>query len=406
MTLAASVERQIGFLAQQEQVELTILMPCLNEERTLAECILKAFSSIQALSLNGEVLVADNGSTDGSVDVARKHGASVVHVQEPGYGAALIGGIKQARGKYVIMGDADCSYDFGDLGGFVHELRRGKDFVCGNRFAGGIERGAMPFLHQYLGNPVLSYLGKLFHGSNLGDFHCGLRGFAREKVLGLELQCPGMEFASEMIVKSSRAGLNISEVPTKLYPDKRDRKPHLRTWRDGWRHLRFLLLLAPKWLFFLPGIAMFVIGLLLAMPLFISGGLQLAGVGFGVHTVAYSLCSALIGSMLLQLSLGARKIGANLGLFQLNTLEKYSARCFSPERGLILGGTITLIGVWLAWLSLSAWTDAGFSKMHPESLMRLVLPSVFSILLGVQIIVGSLFNGMLDLYFSYYKKKS
>ena len=392
-------------LEDKTNLELTILMPCLNEERTLAECIEKAYASLQQLAIEGEVVVADNGSSDRSREIALNYGARVISVAERGYGAALKAGIEAARGRYVIMGDADCSYDFSAIGPFVAELARGNDLVCGNRFVGGIEPDAMPFLHRYLGNPVLSFLGKLFHGSNLGDFHCGLRGFHRERMLALGLQCPGMEFASEMIVKAARAGLRIAEVPTKLYPDKRDRKPHLNTWRDGWRHLRFLLLFSPKWLFLIPGLVLLLSGVAASASLFALGGVNLGGIGFGVHTGAYALCAALVGSMMVQLSLGARKIGAKLGLFRLNKLEHWVLRVFGPEKGLLFGGVVAAFGGWIAWLGFAEWTDSGFSQMNPEQLMQLVLPSVFFVLVGIQLIVGSFFNGLLDLYFSYIDKK-
>ncbi|MCX2780732.1 glycosyltransferase family 2 protein [Microbulbifer thermotolerans] len=385
-------------------VEFTILMPCLNEEKTLGECIQNAYAGLQKLNICGEVVVADNGSTDASKDIALKHGARIVHVSERGYGCALRAGIKAARGKFVIMGDADCSYDFCNLEGFISELRNGSELVCGNRFIGGIEPGAMPFLHQYVGNPVLSYLGKLFHGSSLGDFHCGLRGFSRDRILELGLKCSGMEFASEMIVRAARAGLRISEVPTKLYPDKRDRKPHLNTWRDGWRHLRFLLLLCPKWLFFIPGAVLFIVGLLVSFALFAFGKLHFGAISLGIHTEAFSLCAAFVGSMFLMLSLGARKIGEKLDIFRLNKLERFVIQSFTVERGLVIGGGVIGVGLWLAWISLMAWAEVGFSQVDPKSLMKSVLPSVFLVLFGVQFVVGALFNGLLDLYFSYNKR--
>lgn len=384
-------------------IELTILMPCLNEERTLGECIENAYASLQRLNISGEVVVADNGSKDRSKEIALEYGARVIHVPERGYGSALQAGIKAARGRFVIMGDADCSYDFCDLEEFIRELRNGCDLVCGNRYIGGIEPGAMPFLHKYLGNPVLSYLGKLFHGSSLGDFHCGLRGFSRDRILKLGLKCPGMEFASEMIVRASRAGFRIAEVPTRLYPDKRDRKPHLNTWRDGWRHLRFLLLFCPKWLFFIPGAVLFTVGLIMSFSLFLFEGVRFGVVGLGIHTAAFSLCSAFIGSMLLMLSLGARKIGERLNIFKLKKLERRVIQYFTVERGLILGGGLVGLGLWLAGRSLIAWAEVGFSQVNPEQLMRSVLPSVFFALFGVQVIAGALFNGLLDLYFSYKK---
>jgi glycosyltransferase involved in cell wall biosynthesis len=241
--------------------ELTILMPCLNEARTLAGCIEQAQAFLAAGGIAGEVLIADNGSTDGSQALALSMGARVVAVRERGYGAALRAGIEAARGRFVIMGDSDLSYDFRHLDAFVHALRGGAELVVGNRFRGGIANGAMPLLHRYLGNPVLSFIGRRFFGGPLRDFHCGLRGFSRAAMLRLDLVTPGMEFASEMIIKALQAGLQVAEVPTTLAKDGRDRPPHLNTWRDGWRHLRYLLLYTPRWLFLYPGIALTVGGL-------------------------------------------------------------------------------------------------------------------------------------------------
>jgi glycosyltransferase involved in cell wall biosynthesis len=231
-------------------MELTILMPCLNEAETLAVCIRKAKIFMAVSGVVGEVLIADNGSTDGSQDIAKLEGARLIPIAARGYGAALQGGINAAMGKFVVMGDADDSYDFTALMPFLDNLRGGADIVMGNRFKGGIEKGAMPFLHRYLGNPVLSFLGRLFFKIKVGDFHCGLRGFNKERVLALNLRTTGMEFASELVVRSALAGYNIEEVPTTLKPDGRSRAPHLRTWRDGWRHLSFLLMYSPRWLFF------------------------------------------------------------------------------------------------------------------------------------------------------------
>jgi glycosyltransferase involved in cell wall biosynthesis len=256
-----------------QAVELTVLMPCLNEVRTLPACIGKAQGYFRRAGVAGEVLIADNGSTDGSVELAQSLGARVVHVPQRGYGAALIAGIAAARGRFVIMGDSDDSYDFSNLQPYVDALRGGGQLVMGNRFAGGIKPGAMPPLHRYLGNPVLSFVGRLFFRSPIRDFHCGLRGFDRAAMQALGLQSPGMEFASEMVVKATLWGLRVTEVPTTLSPDGRDRPPHLRSWRDGWRHLRFLLVHAPAWLFMYPG------GAVPAGP----GGVGRAGHRAGAH---------------------------------------------------------------------------------------------------------------------------
>src|SRR5215472_16998517 len=267
------------------QLELTILMPCLNEAETVAICVQKAMSFLLLNGVNGEVIVADNGSTDGSQELAGAAGARVVKVPERGYGSALLGGIQAARGRYIIMGDADDSYDLTALMPFLDRLRAGADLVMGNRFRGGIAPGAMPALHRYLGNPVLSFIGRLFFRAKLGDFHCGLRGFRRDSVLSLGLQTSGMEFASEMVVRATLAGQHVEEVPTTLSPDGRSRPPHLRSWRDGWRHLRFLLLFSPRWLFLIPGIALLALGLVVGAAV-LPAPLAVGGITYDVNTLA------------------------------------------------------------------------------------------------------------------------
>src|SRR5256714_522661 len=274
--------------------EVSVLMPCLNEAETLGTCINKAKASLKSLGVNGEVIIADNGSTDGSQEIARSLGARVVNVERRGYGNALMRGIATAHGKYVIMGDADDSYDFTNLGPFLEKLRAGYDLVMGNRFMGGIKPGAMPPLHRYLGNPVLTGIGRIFFKSPAGDFHCGLRGFRREAVLGLDLRTTGMEFASEMVVKSTLHKLRISEVPTALQPDGRSRPPHLRSWSDGWRHLRFLLLYSPRWLFLYPGALLMAAGLVAGLIL-LQGPVVVAGVGFDAQTLLYTAAAVILG---------------------------------------------------------------------------------------------------------------
>ena len=275
--------------------ELTILMPCLNEAETIAVCVKKASSYLSRSRIRGEILIADNGSTDGSQAIARRFGARVVSISERGYGAALTGGIEAAKGHFVIMGDADDSYDFSQLDSFVAKLREGYDLVMGNRFKGGIERGAMPALHRWLGNPLLSFIGRIFFQAELGDFHCGLRGFNTGAIRELKLRSSGMEFASEMVVRCRLARMRIAEVPTTLKKDGRSRRPHLRTWRDGWRHLRFLLIFSPRWLFFYPGLALLLFGaalsiLLLPGPVYITPNISL-----DIHTFLVSAVTILIG---------------------------------------------------------------------------------------------------------------
>ncbi|HTU24878.1 MAG TPA: glycosyltransferase family 2 protein, partial [Pirellulales bacterium] len=283
--------RHLRFDAAQNsdaaQVELTVVMPCLNEAETIEVCIAKAQSAFAAHGLTAEVVIADNGSTDGSQALARRLGARVIHVERKGYGSALMGGIAAARGRYVIMGDADDSYDFTSIMPFVEELRAGQQLVMGNRFRGGIQPGAMKALHRYLGNPVLTGIGRLFFGSPCGDFHCGLRGFDKSAIQDLDLRTTGMEFASEMVVKATLGKLRVSEVPTTLAPDGRSRPPHLRSWRDGWRHLRFLLLYSPRWLFLLPGMALLLVGLLTGLWL-LPGARTVGGIGLDVSTLMYA----------------------------------------------------------------------------------------------------------------------
>src|SRR3954447_21937874 len=316
-------------------IELTILMPCLNEAETLARCIAKARSFLSRNKVIGEVVVADNGSTDGSQAIARAHGARVVDIAERGYGSALRGGIDAARGTYVIMGDSDDSYDFSRLEPFLEKLREGYALVMGNRFVGGIAPGAMPALHRYLGNPVLSSIGRVFFGTPCRDFHCGLRGFRRDAILDLDLQSPGMEFASEMVVKATIQRLTISEVPTTLSPDGRSRPPHLRTWRDGWRHLRFLLLYSPRWLFLLPGLLLILLGTLgyaLALP-----GTTVLGARLDVHTLLFASLAVLLGQQSALFGLFAKRHAAHVGLLPEDARAERFLRACTLERGLLAG---------------------------------------------------------------------
>src|SRR2546426_1750304 len=255
--------------------EVSIVIPCLNEAETLELVVSEVQAGIKDAALSAEIVVADNGSTDGSQGIAAGLGARVVAVEEKGYGSALRGGMTAARGKYIVMGDADGSYDFSSIGVFVNALREGNDFVMGNRFKGGIEPGAMPWKHRWIGTPVLSALARLFFRTPVGDVNCGLRALSKSAFMKLNLQTTGMEFASEMVVKASLHGLRIAEVPIVLRPDRRSRRPHLRSWRDGWRHLRFMLLFTPAWLFLIPGVLMVAVGLVVSagfIPRPVQGG--------------------------------------------------------------------------------------------------------------------------------------
>jgi hypothetical protein len=380
-----------------DECELTILMPCLNEAETLARCIGKARGFLARSGIRGEVLVADNGSTDGSQALAEAGGARVVAVAERGYGSALIGGIRAARGRYVIMGDSDDSYDFSDLGAFVEKLREGYQLVMGNRFQGGIRPGAMPPLHRYFGNPLLTAIGRLFFNSPCGDFHCGLRGFDRQSILDLDLQAPGMEFASEMVVKATINKLKIAEVPTTLSPDGRSRPPHLKSWRDGWRNLRFLLLFSPRWLFLYPGLAMFLTGVA-AMAWLLPGPRTIGGVGLDIHTLLYAAVAVIIGVQSMQFWVFAKIYGMREGLVPPD--PRFAARIAAVarlENGLIAGGILLLVGLMLGFYALGSWDVAGFGALRPSDTMRLVIPSAVTIILAFQIAYGAFFISVLEI---------
>ena len=379
----------------EPEIELSIVMPCLNEAETLAVCVKKAKAFLADHGLNGEVIVADNGSTDGSQQIANALGARIVHVPARGYGAALIGGIEAAKGKFVAMGDADDSYDFGALMPFVEQLREGADLVMGNRFQGGIAPGAMPPLHRYLGNPVLSFLGQIFFKIPVGDFHCGLRAFNRDSIRELGLTTPGMEFASEMVVKAAIEKLDIREVPTTLQPDGRSRPPHLRTWRDGWRHLRFLLIFAPKFLFLYPGVALAVAGLAGVLGL-IGGDVKLGDVEFGVHTMIFAAMAVLMGSQLIGLSVMARRYGTIAGMWPESGMMRRVRNWFSVERACILGGLMLAGGFAGGVAATVNWAAHGFGDMDPAALMRLTIPSMLLGCVGLQMVVTAFFIGLLD----------
>lgn len=377
-------------------IELSIVMPCLNEEQTLAVCIDKAAGFINEHNIRGEIVIADNGSTDRSVEIAEAHGAQVVNVVEKGYGSALMGGIKAAKGKYVIMGDADDSYDFSQLQGYMELLRSGQDLVMGNRFKGGIKQGAMPFLHKYLGNPVLSFIGRLFFKSPVGDFHCGLRGFNRESILGLNLITTGMEFASEMVVKASINHLKITETPIILHPDGRNRPPHLRTWRDGWRHLRFLLMYCPRWLFLYPGLVLILMGLT-GMLLIIPGPLQLGGVVFDVHTLLISAAAIITGTQTIYSFFLVKQFALNYGL--LNKAPNYFTwfENQSLEYLLIAGFSGSLIGVFGIFYSVSVWQNTGYGNLDSGEMMRILVPAITLLIVGFQTIILGFFKSILNL---------
>jgi glycosyltransferase involved in cell wall biosynthesis len=377
------------------ELELSIVMPCLNEAETIGVCVKAAKAFLDAHGLRGEVIVADNGSIDGSQQIANALGARIVAVPDRGYGAALIGGISAARGRFVAMGDADDSYDFAGLMPFVTALRDGADLVMGNRFKGGIAAGAMPPLHRWLGNPVLSFLGRTFFATDIGDFHCGLRAFRRDRMLELGLTAPGMEFASEMVVKAAIEQLDIREVPTTLRPDGRSRPPHLRTWRDGWRHLRFLLIYAPKWLLLYPGLGLAALGLLGVAGL-APGDLRLGHIQLGVHTMIFAAMAVLMGSQLIGLSLLAQRYGAIAGLWPEGGAMRRVRNWFSVERACLIGGAMLAAGICGAVAATAVWVSHGFGDMNPAKLMRLTIPSMLLSCLGLQTVVTAFFVGLLD----------
>ena len=377
-------------------IELSVVMPCLNEAETLAICIKKAQGSFIKNNIKGEVVIADNGSTDGSIEIAKSLNARVIHVKDKGYGNALKGGIKEAYGIYVIMGDADDSYDFSNLTPHLEKLREGFDLVMGNRFKGGIKKGAMPFLHKYLGNPVLSFLGRLFFKIPIGDFHCGLRGFRKDAFYKMNLQTTGMEFASEMIVKSKLNDLKIAEVPTILSPDGRTRPPHLNTWSDGWRHLRFLLLYSPNWLFLIPGIILLITGTVTSTIITLNP-IQISDITFDVHTLLYSATAIIIGFQFI-LFYGLTKIYA----VENNLLPKSKRynKLFdyiNLEKGLIFGILLVVLGLFLTGFSINIWSETNFSNLDPTKLLRHIIPAIISLQLGVQIVLFSLFFSILGL---------
>jgi glycosyltransferase involved in cell wall biosynthesis len=378
------------------ELELSIVMPCLDEAETLEDCIGKAQDSLERNGIAGEVIIADNGSTDGSQEIARRLGARVVPVERRGYGSALMGGIEAARGRFVIMGDADSSYDFSDLMPFVEKLREGYDLVMGNRFRGGIKTGAMPWLHRYLGNPVLSTFGRLFFRSKIGDFHCGIRGFSRESLLKMDLRTTGMEFASEMVVKASLHKMRVIEVPTTLSPDGRSRPPHLRRWRDGWRHLRFMLLFSPRWLFFYPGILLMLAGLAVGIWL-LPGPRTVGGVTFDVHTLLFAALAVLLGFQAVAFAVFTKVFAISEGLLPEDPRLTRIFRFVTLEVGLLVGILLTLAGLAGSLYSVGIWGAKSFGPLNAQETLRAVIPSVTCLALGVQIIFSSFFLSVLGM---------
>jgi hypothetical protein len=377
--------------------EFTILMPCLDEAATVGRCVEKAISYLARAGIRGEVLVADNGSQDGSQAIAAAAGARVIAVERRGYGSALQAGIAAAQGCYVIMGDADDSYDFAELDGFVRRLREGYALVMGNRFLGGIEPGAMPVLNRYLGNPVLSFLGVLFFRSACGDFHCGLRGFDRGAILGLGLFMPGMEFASEMVVKAAVNGLRITEVPIVLHPDGRGRPPHLRPWRDGWRHLKFLLMHSPRWLYLYPGLVMTFGGLGLMSLLALAGGITIGGVELRTHSMLAAGIIGLLGVQTLSFAMLARQFAVREGYLPAISILDRVRGWATMERMTFAGVAVLLAGLLGLLLSVLHWAMLKFGALDYDQTMRAFVPSLVAMGVGLQLVLSGFLSGMLDL---------
>jgi hypothetical protein len=375
---------------------LSVVLPCLNEAETLETCVRKAQGAISRLGISAEVIVADNGSTDGSQDIARRLGARVVDIPVQGYGAALQGGIEAARGTYVIMADSDDSYDLGGLDPFVEKLREGYDLVMGNRFQGGIAPGAMPPLHRYLGNPVLTAVGRLFFKSPIRDFHCGMRGFRRDAILGLELRTTGMEFASEMVAKASLRRLRVAEVPTPLARDGRSRPPHLRSWRDGWRHLRFLLLYSPRYLFLLPGVLLVVAGMSGVVTL-ARGPLAVGAVTFDVSSLLFCAAATVLGAQLVFFWAFAEIFAMGEGLIPADPRLMTAFRYITLEVGLAIGFAMFVSGILGALVAVQQWRAAGFGPLDAAATMRLVIPSVTLMILGAQGLMSSFLLSVLGL---------
>lgn len=376
-------------------MELTILMPCLNEAKTLKTCISKANSFLINNNIDGEVLIADNGSTDGSQEIAINTGARVVNIPEKGYGAALIGGCEAAYGKYVIMGDSDDSYDFSNIMPFVEKLREGYDLVMGNRFKGGIEKGAMPPLHKYLGNPVLSTIGRILYKSPIKDFHCGLRGYNRESILSLNLHTTGMEYASEMVVQATLHKLKICEVPTTLKKDGRDRPPHLKSWSDGWRHLTFLLMHAPNWLFLYPGILFFIIGIIFSTIIIINP-IIIGTIRFDINTLLYFTISTIVGFQLIIFYLLTKKYAAITKFIPVTKFDTHILK-FTMNKGIFIGAILILIGIISSIISIIIWQNSGYGDLDASKMLRLTMPILTTFVCGIQLMFSSFFLGILEI---------
>ncbi len=398
--MAATIRSEIKDPVQQGAamgVELSVVLPCLNEAETLETCILRAQQAMRDANIPGEVIVADNGSTDGSMEIGERLGARVIRVQAKGYGNALMGGIAAAAGKYIVMGDADASYDFAHIPRFMQPLRGGADLVMGNRFTGGIQKGAMPAMHQYFGNPALTWLGRLFFRNRaVGDFYCGLRGFRKEAYERMGLRTTGMEFATEMVVKATLLNLHIAEVPTTLSPDGRSRPPHLRTWRDGWRTLRFFLLYSPRWLFLYPGIALVAVGGLLGAWL-LPAPRTVGTVTYDVHTLLYAAAFVLLGFQSICFAVFTKLFAVSEKLHPPDpTLDRFF-RYITLEVGLAVGAVLLIGGFVASVIAVVGWGLRHFGPLDYSHTMRIVILAVMLLTLGAQTVFTSFFLSVLGL---------
>lgn len=382
--------------ALADELELTILMPCLNEAETLAACIGKAMAFLARTGISGEVLISDNGSTDGSQAIAEALGARVIAAEQRGYGAALAAGIALARGRFVVMGDADDSYDFAHLDAFVAQLRDGADLVMGNRFAGGIAPGAMPWHHRYIGNPVLSFFGRLFFDTPIRDFHCGLRGFRRDAIRALNLRTTGMEFASEMVVKATLGQLDMREVPTTLKKDGRSRPPHLRSFRDGWRHLRFLLLFSPRWLFLYPGMALLGLGLVVG-SLLLRGPVQVGQVSFGVHTLLVASLCIIMGTQSIAFAIIGRRFASRYGFIPRSGSYDRLLESLTLERVLLVAVLLMLGGLAAMFWGLFEWARRDFGPLTSSATLRAVILAMTALVTGFQLMMSGFMSSMINI---------
>ena len=376
--------------------EISIVLPCLNEALTLDACLKEISKALVTNSIDGEIVVADNGSTDGSQAIAIKHGARLVSVAAKGYGNALRGGFAAARGRYILMGDADGSYDFGHIPRFCERLRAGADLVMGNRFAGGVQPGAMPWKNRYIGNPILSSLGRLFFRTGIRDFHCGLRAFSVDAYRKMDLRTTGMEFATEMVIKAKLLGLRLEEVPTVLRPDGRNRPPHLRPWRDGWRHLRFMLLFSSRWLFLYPGLALMIVGGAV-LSVLLRGPAILGGVTFDVHTMLFAAFAILIGFQAVSFAGLGKFFAIRAGLRAPDERFDRMLRAATIEAGLVFGALLFIVGLVLSVGAVYIWGRHHFGELSPQAMLRLVIPGALALTLGCHVALTSLFLGVLRL---------